>query len=129
MADALGLVVLAPFVVGLAMVVVWLGRSVNVDAQLRTAAEAAAQAGALERTHADAVRAAERVVDSMLGESLECDEVRAVVPQRSDVGLRAGLVEVTVVCSIDRSALPTRADDRSATAWATVDRFRVGERP
>ena len=39
-ADALGLVVLAPFVVGLALLVVWVGRSVDVDAQLRTAAEA-----------------------------------------------------------------------------------------
>ncbi len=126
-ADTLGLVVLAPFVIGLALVVVWVGRSVNVDAQLRTAAEAAAQAGALERTHGDAERAAQRVVDAMFADGSECERAEAVVPRSATrgVGMEAGLIEVTVVCTIDRGVLPSRTDERTATAWATVDRFRA----
>jgi Flp pilus assembly protein TadG len=126
-AEALGLVVLAPFVIGLALVVVWLGRSVNVDAQLRTAAEAAAQAGALERNDADAERAAQRVVDAMLVDSQECSAAEAVLPPvgTPGIGIGAGLIEVRVVCTVDRGALPARADERTATAWATVDRFRA----
>ena len=123
-ADALGLVVLAPFVIGLALVVVWVGRSVDVDAQLRTAAEAAAQAAALERNHAAGAAAARRVVAAMLTERAECSSVRTIVPERSDVGMRSGVIEVTVVCVIDTGVVPTRDVERSATAWATVDRFR-----
>ena len=35
------------------------------------------------------------------------------------------VIEVTVVCIIDTGVVPTRDVERSATAWATVDRFRV----
>ena len=124
-ADALGLVVLAPFVIGLALVVVWVGRSVDVDAQLRTAAEAAAQSAALERSHAAGAHAAQQVVAAMLAERQECSAVRTIVPERSDVGMRSGVIEVTVICTIDTGVLPTHDVERSETAWATVDRFRV----
>jgi len=117
-AEALGLVVLGPFVIGLALVVVWVGRSVNVDAQLRTAAEAGAQAGALERDHADAQRAARRVVRSMLDTTAECAAIDVEVPEsaRRRVGMRYGLIEVTVVCEVDGTVVPSRRSDRSVTA-------------
>ena len=49
-ADALALVLIAPAVIGLAVLVVMLGRSVDSRAQAQSAAEAAAQAAALERS-------------------------------------------------------------------------------
>ena len=60
-ADALGLVLIAPVMVGLAILVVSLGRGVDSQAQARSAAEAAAQAAVLERNGHDAEQAALRV--------------------------------------------------------------------
>lgn len=130
-AEALGLVLFAPFAVGLALLVVALGRSVESEAQMRTAAEAGAQAAALERTQTDAEAAARRVVDAMLVNDLTCPDhdgrVRVPVDASRGVGLNAGLVEVVVTCvasdrGIERVAEPV---ERSVTAYATVDRFRA----
>jgi Flp pilus assembly protein TadG len=111
--------------------VVALGRSVESEAQLRTAAEAGAQAAALERTQSAAEAAARRVVDAMLVNDLTCpdhaDRVRVPDDPSRGVGLSAGLVEVVVTCTasdrgIERVATPVT---RSITAYATVDRFRA----
>jgi Flp pilus assembly protein TadG len=131
-AEALGLVVIAPAVIGLALLVVMLGRSVESEAQLRTAAEAAAQAAALERTHDAAHAAAERLVDDMLRNDTTCerDRRRVDVPNEPGrgVGMSAGLIEVTVTCTMSNRGVEVITDDRteSVTAYATVDQFRAG---
>ena len=130
-AEALGLVVIAPAAIGLALLVVFLGRSVESEAQMRTAAEAAAQAAALERTHSAAVVAAERLVDEMLVNDDTCrrDDRMVRVPDEPGrgVGMSAGLIEVTVTCTMSNRGVESISGTRteSATAYATVDRFRA----
>ncbi|MAT03554.1 MAG: hypothetical protein CL424_00685 [Acidimicrobiaceae bacterium] len=130
-ADALGLVLIAPAAIGLALLVVMLGRSVESEAQLRTAAEAAAQAAALERNHVDARAAAQRLVDDMLVNDATCrpDDRRVIVPDEPGrgVGLSAGMIEVTVTCTMSNRGVDaiTAPRTESVTAYATVDRFRA----
>jgi Flp pilus assembly protein TadG len=128
-AEALGLVLLAPFVILLAFLVVAMGRSVDSEAQMRTAAEAAAQAGALERSHAAAQSAAERLVSEMMADSF-CTDASVAVPSdvSRGVGMGAGLIEVTLTCTMGNDGLEavTQPVTRSVTAYATVDRFRAG---
>jgi Flp pilus assembly protein TadG len=130
-AEAYGLVLLAPAVIGLALLVVSLGRSVESGAQVRTAAEAAAQAGALERTHAAARTAAQRVAAEMLVDTTTCSDRSVSVPNAPDrgVGMAAGLIEVTIACTVPDDGVEAVQDSdivRSATAYATVDQFRAG---
>ena len=130
-ADALGLVLIAPAAIGLALLVVMLGRSVESEAQLRTAAEAAAQEAALERNHVDARAAAQRLVDDMLVNDATCrpDDRRVIVPDEPGrgVGLSAGMIEVTVTCTMSNRGVDaiTAPRTESVTAYATVDRFRA----
>lgn len=131
-AEAYGLVLLAPAVIGLALLVVSLGRSVESEAQVRTAAEAAAQAGALERTHGAARSAAERVAAEMLVDSTTCSNRTVSVPNAPDrgIGMGAGMIEVTISCTVPNDGVEeVQAADilRSATAYATVDQFRAGD--
>lgn len=130
-ADALGLVLIAPAAIGLALLVVALGRFVESEAQLRTAAEAAAQAAALERNHTAAEAAARRLVDDMLVDDTTCrrDDRRVTVPNEPSrgVGLASGLIEVTVTCTMSNRGVEeiTAPRTRSVTAYATVDQFRA----
>ena len=78
-AEALGLVLVAPVAIGLALLVVFLSRQVDSRAQVRTAAESAAQAAAQERSPAAAVAAARQVVDAMLTDPDTCDSPAADV--------------------------------------------------
>lgn len=129
-AEALGLVLLAPAVIGLAVLVVSLGRRVESEAQLRTAAEAAAQAAALERTHSSGRAAAERLAREMLVNDKTCADLTVSVPDDPGrgVGMGSGLIEVTITCTQGndglRSVQPAPVV-RSASAYATVDRFRA----
>lgn len=130
-AEAYGLVLLAPAVIGLALLVVSLGRSVESEAQVRTAAEAAAQAGALERTHAAARSAAERVAAEMLVDATTCSDRLVSVPNAPErgIGMVAGMIEVTIACTVPNNGVEEVQESdivRSATAYATVDQFRAG---
>ena len=130
-AETLGLVLIAPVAIGMALLVVALGRAVDSEAQLRTAAEAAAQAAALERNHAAAESAARRLVDDMLVDETTCrsDDRRVIVPDEPSrgVGLSSGLIEVTVTCTMSNRGVEeiTAPRTRSVTAYATVDRYRA----
>jgi len=131
-AEAYGLVLLAPAAIGLAILVVSLGRQVESEAQLRTAAEAAAQAGALERTHGAARAAAERVAAEMLIDGRTCADRVVRVPNdpARGVGMSAGMIEVTIACTVPNDGLEEVQDadvTQSATAYATVDEFRAGD--
>lgn len=133
-ADALGLVLVAPAVVGLAILVLALGRSVDARAQVRTAAEAAAQAAALERNATDAARAGTAVAEAMLTDRDGCADPRVDVAYPSTTGgpSTEGIVAVTVTCTVsDRGIAVVRPGQRAerATAYATLDPFRAERSP
>jgi len=135
-ADALGLVLIAPAVIGLAILVVALGRGVDARAQVRSAAEASAQAAALERDAGSATIAANRVALAMLVDSDTCSNpsTRVVYPQAASPasGISFGLVEVTIECEVsDRGieAVQSGARQEEVTAVASVDFFRAAGGP
>lgn len=127
-ADALGLVLIAPAIVGFALLSIWLGRSVDAAAQVRSAAEAAAQAAALERDPRAARTAAERVVAETLGSGSTCTSPEVVVdyPAERPVG-EVATVTVVVDCEVsdDGVELVGRPRRERVTAVATLDAFRA----
>jgi hypothetical protein len=127
-ADALALVLIAPACIGLALLVVWMGRGVDSVAQVRSAAESAAQAAALERTASRAAIAAERVAAQMLVDADTCRDPSVNV----DIsGFRpGGSVAVTVVCNaspVGVEAIRPSAGEVSARAVARVDPYRADD--
>lgn len=131
-ADALGLVLIAPAVIALAILVLALGRAVDARAQVRTAAEAAAQAAALERSSTAGVQAATAVATAMLTDPDACTDPGVDVHYPAvDVGTDA-VVSVTVTCIVsDRGIVAVHPGARveQATAYATLDRFRAETGP
>ncbi len=127
-ADALALVLIAPAVIGLALLVVMLGRSVDARAQAQSAAEASAQAAALERSPGAAKAAADRVAAAMLVDHDSC-AAPAVRVDTSAFG-PGGEVRVTIECRA--SARGIEAVQHSphtfvAEAVAHIDEFRAAE--
>lgn len=130
-ADALGLVLIAPVAIGLAVLVVALGRDVDARAQVRSAAAAGAQAAALERNAADADRAAKRVVGAMLIDHDACPapdvSVDFPVVPADGVGIAFGTARVTIRCDVSSGGLELVRSERAGevfTASASVDFFR-----
>lgn len=129
--DALGLVLLAPAAIGLAVLVIALGRGVDARAQIRSAAAAAAQAAALERDAGAAQTAAERVAAAMLVDADVCPTGPVVVVEYPTVS-RGGTVWATVSCEgSSRGVELVQPTPRGAwfRASATVDEFRAGGSP
>ena len=128
-ADALGLALIAPAAIGLALVIVFLGRGVDGRATVQSAAEAAAQAAAQERSPAAAIVAAEQVGTAMLVDPASCSSPEVVV-DTSGFG-PGGQVAVTVSCSVSVSGLelidPPETGPTTATAFATIDPLRATE--
>lgn len=126
-ADALGLVLLAPASIGLALLVVGFGRRVDSVAQARTAAEAAAQAAALERDPESARRAARAVSTAMLFDADSCAEPSVEVDvSQFEPG---GWVAVSVLChASNRGIEPIHGSSLaySARAVAGIDPYRSG---
>lgn len=134
--DALGLVLIAPAVIGLAILVIALGRGVDARAQVRSAAEAAAQAAALERDAWSATSAANSVARAMLVDTDTCTDPALTVtyPQPGGVGpgLALGLVEVTIECQVSNRGIEvvqSGSRHEAVTAVASVDLFRAGGTP
>lgn len=135
-ADALGLVLIAPAVIGLAILVVALGRGVDARAQVRSAAEASAQAAALERDAGSATVAANNVARAMLVDSDGCSDPAVVVaypqPGSPASGISVGLVEVTIRCEVSNRGIEVvqpGARQQAVTAVASVDFFRRSGAP
>ncbi len=135
-ADALGLVLIAPAVIGLAILVIALGRGVDARAQVRSAAESAAQAAALERSAGEAVAAANTAARAMLVDDDTCADPAVVVVYPSapppNAGITSGFVEVTITCGVSNRGIEVVQDgvrDESVTAVATVDFFRAQGAP
>lgn len=123
--DALGLALLAPAAIGLALAILFLGRGVDARATTQLAAEAAAQAAAQERTTAAAASAAHLVVAEMLADQAACAEP-AVTLDTSRFG-PGGVVGVTVSCTVPTDGLELIAPParrHTATAFAGIDPFR-----
>ena len=130
-ADALGAALLAPAAIGLALVILFLGRGVDGRATVQSAAESAAQAAAQERTPADADRAAREVGAAMLVDATSCSNPLVSV-DTSAFG-PGGHVAVTVSCSVSPAGLELidpPASTATATAFATIDPYRAtGDAP
>lgn len=126
-ADALGLALLAPAAIGLAVVIVFLGRGVDSRATVQSAAESAAQAAAQERTPAAAVAAANDVGAAMLVDRATCDSPSVVVD--TSAFRPGGSVAVTISCTVSPDGLeligPPPPNEYTATAFATIDPLRA----
>ncbi len=128
-ADALGLVLIAPIVVGLALLVVALGRRVDGRAEAQSAAESAAQAAALQRSPSAARRAGTETAMAMLGDHGSCDQPDVRV---DTTDFRpGGVIRVTVRCDSARviDAVPAARQHHDYTAVAHIDLFRSTELP
>jgi len=124
--DALGLALMAPAGIGLALVILLLSRDVDTRATAQSAAEAAAQAAAQERSPAAAQAAAQRVGDAMLIDDRTCASPSVTIdPGPFGPG---ETVAVTVRCTTSTAGLdainpPDRAA-QSFTAFAVIDPYR-----
>jgi Flp pilus assembly protein TadG len=127
--DALGLALLAPAAIGLAVVIVFLGRGVDSRATVQSAAESAAQAAAQERSVAAAVAAADEVGRAMLVDPSSCSS--PVVSVDVSDFRPGGQVSVTVSCTVSADGLelitPPSHGATTATAFATIDPLRAAE--
>lgn len=113
-AEVAAMVVLAPVIVAVAILIVAVGRGVDAGATVRSAAFAAAQSAALERTPADAMHVAERMARIALADNASCSSPSVAVDV---VDFRPG-GSVTVVVS----CLPRPITDEAGFG---VDGMRV----
>ena len=125
-ANALGLVLIAPVAVALGILILWIGRQVDTDAQVQAASAAAAQAAVLQRNPGDGAIAARRAASAMLIDSTACSTA-AVIAVDTSAWSTLGTVSVTVTCTpaTDDLALgAASARQFSATSTATIDPYR-----
>lgn len=127
--DAIGLVVLAPVMVGLAVLVGGLGRMVDNRAAVRSAAESGAQAGVLERDQPAQRETAKRVADQMIEHTALCAASRVEVGFSSAVlgGEPTDKIDVTVSCTTDTTGIASLFPARThvVTVSATLDQHRA----
>jgi len=127
--EVLGLVLITPLVVAVALIVVLVGRRVDVAASVRSAAAAGAQAAALERSPASAEHAGRVVARRLLDSTSTCGEVRVEV----DTALFApgGSVTVTAGCVVAVDGIESVSGSGEwsvSSAVATVDPYRSVQR-
>ena len=123
--DALGMALIAPAALALAIAVLFISRGVDSRATAQSAAEAAAQAAAQQRNRGDAQVAAQRVGAAMLTDPSTC----ASPSVRLDGSFAPGeTISVTVSCSTSTAGIelvpsaPTSPQEY--TAFAVIDPFR-----
>lgn len=125
-AEALGLVLIFPVMLGLAALVLFLGRQVDTRSQVQAAADAAAQSAALQRSPDAALGAASRAATLMLTDATACAG-GAHVAIDAGTWVRGGRVTVTVACSPATADLalirpPTRTLTASSVALIDPNR-------
>ena len=127
----MGLVLIAPVAIALAVVILWTGRRVDADAQVQAASSAAAQAAAHQRNVGAAVAAAQDTADAMLVDVTAC----AGGPMVS-IGAAnfrpGGDVTVVVSCSPARSDLALAGPSAAtftASSTASIDMYRSAGLP
>jgi len=125
--DALGLALLVPAAIGLAVVIIFLGRGIDSRATVQNAAESAAQAAAQERSVPAAIAAADEVGRAMLVDPTSCSSPSVSVDV-SDFR-PGGRVAVTVSCTVSADGLelinPPSTGATTATAFAAIDPLRA----
>jgi Flp pilus assembly protein TadG len=127
--DVLGLVLVAPLIVAVALVVVLVGRRVDVTSSVRSAAAAGAQAAALERTAVSAGHAGRVVASRMLDNTPTCGAVRVEVDTTAFAP--GGSVTVVAGCAVSvRGVQPVVASGEwlVSTAVADIDPYRAVRR-
>lgn len=123
--DALGMALIAPAALALAIAVLLISRGVDSRATAQSAAEAAAQAAAQQRTRGEAVAAAEQIGTAMLIDSSTCASPRLALGGTFAPG---ETISVTVSCSTSTAGLelvpagPNEA--HTYTAHAVIDPYR-----
>jgi hypothetical protein len=128
--DVVGMVLLLPALLGLALLVIWVGRQVDAQAQLRAVAGAAAHAGALERSPQQAEARARRTASAALVAADSCaDPEISVDLSRFEPG---GVITVGLACFANRGGLelitPPRVRLRASVEVA-IDPYRSLDRP
>ena len=126
-ANALGLVLIAPVAVGLAMLILWTGRKVDTDAQVQAASSAAAQSAARQRTPASAVAAAQSTAQAMLTDVKACAGGPLVSVDAANFH-PGGDVTVVVTCSPERNDLRLSGGASvtfAASSTAAIDAYRA----
>lgn len=130
-ADAVGLVIMVVPMLAFALLVFYVGRNVDAQAQLRSATEAAAQAAALERNPSDADAAARGAFAAMVGPERCPDPSFRISYLDGSGAVAAQLLELVIACDVPNDgfeALDLDAgtnQDLVFTAVATVDFFRA----
>jgi Flp pilus assembly protein TadG len=124
--DALGLVLMFPVMLGLAVLILFLGRQVDTRSQVQAAADAAAQSAVLQREPGAALAAASRTAAAMLTDATACAG-GARVAISADAWQAGGRVTVTVACTpaVDDLALirpPARTFTASSIALIDLHR-------
>jgi len=130
-ANALGLVLVTPIALAVALLILWTGRKVDTDVQVQAASSAAAQAAALQRSPLAAMDAATATAAAMLTDSTACAGGPTVSVDTSD--FRAG-GEVTVAVSCtpvvpDLGRFSPRPVTLEATSVAGIDAHRSAALP
>lgn len=122
--DALGMALIAPAALALAIAVLLISRGVDSRATAQSAAEAAAQAAAQQRTRSEALAAAEQVGAAMLIDASTCSSPRVALDGTFEPG---ATISVTVSCSTSTAGLelvPARPGAHTYTAHAVIDPYR-----
>jgi len=125
--DVLGLVLMAPIMLVFALLIFSLGRQVDAHAQVRSAAAAAAEAAALQRTPSLAESAALAAANRALVDPLACPGGPSIALDLEHF-IPGGFVTVTLSCTPSTAGLgPLHppSPSFSATAIATVDPLRA----
>jgi hypothetical protein len=127
----LGLVLITPVALGVAGLVLWVGRGADAEAQVQAASAAAAQAAARQRTPAAGLAAASDVARTMLVDAAACAGGPRV---RIDAASwrPGGSISVSIDCTPDNSDLGALAPSPRTVrgvATASLDPFRAGALP
>jgi hypothetical protein len=113
------------------MLILWIGRKVDTDAQVQAASSAAAQAAARQRSPATAAAAAQSTAALMLTDVKACSGGPMVSIDASQFR-PGGEVTVVVGCSPQRADLllpHTNAVTFSASSTASIDFYRSVDVP
>jgi hypothetical protein len=115
-AETLGLVVMTPVMMAAAVLLIWISRQVDTQAQIHTAAEAAAQAAVLQRTPASADTAARMMVSEMLDRSDLCGQIEVAVHlERFTPG---GHIAVEISCWVSEVGIEVVSSGNRTFLWA-----------
>jgi hypothetical protein len=120
---------MTPVMMAAAVVLIWISRQVDTQAQIHTAAEAAAQAAALPRTATAAGTRAREIATEMLDREDLCEEV-VIAVDLEGFG-PGGQVSVEIGCLVSTSGLQSVTGNTStllsARATAGMDPFKQVE--